>query len=203
MNIHGLFFSCCFFSVLCNGEPARAETVIQAEGGSVTVECSFSFSGRTKFLCKDKCEDVLIETEASTAQRGRYSIRYKEGTFPVSSTVLRVSVTQLAKSDSGRYSCGLKRPFLPDSHQEFELRVTDALKSFPETVKQVEPQRTDEAAQGLEFKGHLLPLIVCVVVLFAAVMLLFYKWMRIKNPDGLTTRKLSVSRDISRNMEVN
>lgn len=91
------------------------------------MECSFSLSGRKKFLCKDKCEegDVLIETEDDAAQRGRYSIQYEEGSFPVSSTVLYVSFTELTKSDSGRYSCGLERPLLPDSYQEFEVRVID------------------------------------------------------------------------------
>lgn len=32
--------------------------------------------------------------------------------------------------------------------------------------------------------GYLLPLVVCVAVLSAAVVLLFYQWIRIKNPDG-------------------
>lgn len=43
----------------------------------------------------------------------------------MSSTVLTVSISQLTKSDSGRYRCGLERPFLPDSYWEFDIRVTD------------------------------------------------------------------------------
>lgn len=86
-----------FSTVLCSSGLISAKTIIHTEGDSITVECSFSLSGRKKFLCKDKCEegDVLIETEGDTAQRGRYSIQYEEGSFPVSSTVLYVSFTEL------------------------------------------------------------------------------------------------------------
>lgn len=89
--------------------------------------CHFSLSGRRTFLCKDECtnEDILIETKSDTAQNGRYSLKYKEGTFPVSSTVVYVGITQLNKSDSGWYKCGLERPYMLDSYCEFEIRVTD------------------------------------------------------------------------------
>lgn len=116
-------------TALCDGNTglANANTFIRTEGGSVIAACPFTLSGRKKFLCKGECkeEDILIETKGSMAQRGRYSIKYKEGTFPVSSTALYVSITQLTKADSGRYRCGLERPFLPDSYWEFEVRVTD------------------------------------------------------------------------------
>ena len=42
-----------------------------------------------------------------------------------SSTALHASITQLTRSDSGRYRCRLERPFLPDSYWEFEIRVTE------------------------------------------------------------------------------
>ena len=94
---------------------------------SMQLQCNCTFSGRRKFLCKGECrdEDVLVQTDGDRAQRGRYSIIYKEGTFPVSSSVLFVGITQLTKSDSGRYWCVLERPFFPDSYSEFEIRVTD------------------------------------------------------------------------------
>lgn len=118
-----------FSSALGDGNVGlvNAEKLISAEGGSITAVCPFSISGRKKFLCKDECKDgdILIETLDDTAQSGRYSIKYKEGTYPVSYTVLNVSITHLKKSDSGRYSCGLERPLLPDSYQEFELQVID------------------------------------------------------------------------------
>ncbi|KAK5609823.1 hypothetical protein CRENBAI_018990 [Crenichthys baileyi] len=128
-------------NVLCD-----AKTLIQTEGGSITAKCSFAISGGGKFLCRHPCEDgdVLIKTEATEAQIGRYSIRYKEGTFPVSSTVLYVNISQLTKSDSGRYKCGLKRRFMIDAHQEFNIVVTDALNPPPDRPKQLDQQQTDE-----------------------------------------------------------
>uniref|UniRef100_A0A096M6P5 Immunoglobulin domain-containing protein n=1 Tax=Poecilia formosa TaxID=48698 RepID=A0A096M6P5_POEFO len=104
-----------------------AKTLIQTKGGSITVKCSFALSGRGKYVCRDPCEngDVLIETEATEAQNGRYSISYREGTFPASSTVLYVNISQLIQSDSGRYWCGLKRRLMIDSRQEFIVNVTD------------------------------------------------------------------------------
>uniref|UniRef100_A0A3B5QAI1 Immunoglobulin subtype domain-containing protein n=1 Tax=Xiphophorus maculatus TaxID=8083 RepID=A0A3B5QAI1_XIPMA len=107
-----------FLAALCG-----AKTLIQTEGGSITAKCSFTFSGSGKFVCRDPCEngDVLIETEAAEAQKGRYSIRYTEGTFPASPTVLYVNISRLIQSDSGRYWCGLKRRFMTDSRQEFNV----------------------------------------------------------------------------------
>lgn len=130
-----LIISIHLSTVLCDGNIGlvNANTqLICTEGSSVIVACHFTLSGRRKFLCKDECkeEDILIETEGDTAQSGRYSILYKTGTyFPVSSTVLYVSITQLTRSDSGRYRCGLERSFLPDSYWAFEIRVTEG--KFP------------------------------------------------------------------------
>ncbi|PWA24324.1 hypothetical protein CCH79_00018694 [Gambusia affinis] len=143
-----------------------AKTLIQTEGGSITAKCSFTFSGRRKFVCRDPCEnrDVLIETEATEAEKGRYSIRYREGTFPASSTVLYVNISQLVQSDSGRYWCGLKRRFMTDSRQEFHVNVTN---------------------------GYVLPLALCVAILFAAAVLLLYKWKTRRESDGSTSRRQS------------
>ncbi|XP_018519955.1 uncharacterized protein LOC108875467 [Lates calcarifer] len=206
MNIHRVLLF-CFLSALCDGNTglANANTFIRTEGGSVIAACPFTLSGRKKFLCKGECkeEDILIETKGSMAQRGRYSIKYKEGTFPVSSTALYVSITQLTKADSGRYRCGLERPFLPDSYWEFEVRVTDAPKTFPEMVKQPEQQQAEETtAAGTAYMvkvshpGYVLPLVLCVSVLFAAVVLLFYQWKTRRDSDSLDTRGQSDSRNM-------
>ncbi|XP_041861079.1 CMRF35-like molecule 5 isoform X2 [Melanotaenia boesemani] len=146
MKMHHVLLFCFLSAAPRDGNCVGAEMLLHPEGGSITAECRFSFSGRRKLLCRDACTDgnILMETEGQAAQRGRYSIRYREGTFPVSSTVLHVSITQLTKSDSGRYWCVLKRPFLPDSYQEFEIRVTDAPKTSPDGLKQPDPQRTEE-----------------------------------------------------------
>ncbi|XP_078025884.1 uncharacterized protein LOC144464119 isoform X1 [Epinephelus lanceolatus] len=197
MNInHVLLF--CSLSALCDGNTGlvNANTqLIRTEGSSALVACHFSLSGRRKFLCKDECkeDDVLIETEGDRAQRGRYSILYKEGTFPVSSTVLYVSITQLTKADSGQYRCGLERKFLPDSYRAFEVRVTEAPKTLTEAVKQPEQQQTETTAAAAAVysvkvspPGYVLPLVVCVavVVLFAVVVLLLYKLKTSLNTRG-------------------
>ncbi|XP_043980235.1 CMRF35-like molecule 1 [Gambusia affinis] len=171
-------FIFCFLSALCG-----AKTLIQTEGGSITAKCSFTFSGRRKFVCRDPCEnrDVLIETEATEAEKGRYSIRYREGTFPASSTVLYVNISQLVQSDSGRYWCGLKRRFMTDSRQEFHVNVTN-------DMKELEQQQTE--ATGVS-KGYVLPLALCVAILFAAAVLLLYKWKTRRESDGSTSRRQS------------
>ncbi|XP_034552727.1 uncharacterized protein LOC117822164 isoform X2 [Notolabrus celidotus] len=107
------------------------------EGGNITVACTFSLSGKRKIFCRDDCDkgNILVETTGVSNQSGRYSIEYNEGTFLSTSTLLYVSITNLTKSDSGRYSCKLDRSLPPDSSETFELRVKDA----PKTTK---PNRT-------------------------------------------------------------
>ncbi|XP_034060337.1 uncharacterized protein LOC117538592 [Gymnodraco acuticeps] len=97
----------------------------ETEGGNFRVSCSFTFSGGRKLFCKGKCEEgnILVETTGDSEQRGRYSIRYNEGTL-LSYAILYVGITKLTKSDAGRYQCGLDRSFL-DSYQDIEIRVTD------------------------------------------------------------------------------
>lgn len=108
----------------------NAEILVQTgkEGGNITVGCEFSFSGKTKIFCKEPCEqgDILIQTDEVTAESGRYSIEYKEGTYPVRSTILFVSITKLNKSDAGKYRCGLDRSltFSP-SYWEIEITVEE------------------------------------------------------------------------------
>ena len=77
------------------------------------------------FFCKGECkeEDILIKTDDVTAQSGRYSIRY-EGESS-GSRYVSVTITQLTKSDSGRYRCGLGGSSGPDSYTDFDVTVTD------------------------------------------------------------------------------
>ena len=96
----------------------RAET----EGGSATYGCSGTVNGSRKFFCKGECKkeaDILVETEENRAQSGRYSIEYTKG----SAVEVYVTITQLQKSDSGRYKCGYGRPSSPDSSYWFSIFV--------------------------------------------------------------------------------
>ncbi|XP_067449731.1 uncharacterized protein [Thunnus thynnus] len=97
-----------------------------AEGGNGSIYCSLTSSGSTKFFCKGECkeEDILIKTDDVTAQSGRYSIRYEDGSS--GRRTVTVTFTQLTKSDSGRYRFGLGGSSVPDAYCEFDLIVTDA-----------------------------------------------------------------------------
>ncbi|XP_054465861.1 uncharacterized protein LOC129100289 [Anoplopoma fimbria] len=124
---------CFFFFTLWprNTGLINAEILVAKgnEGGNIIVECNYSFTGKTKIFCKEACEegDILIKTNDVTATSGRYSIVYEEGTFPVSTTVLNVSITNLTKSDAGKYRCGLHRTLTPfPSYWEVEIRVEEA-----------------------------------------------------------------------------
>ncbi|XP_068582621.1 uncharacterized protein [Cebidichthys violaceus] len=122
---------CVFFFTLRgrNTGLINAEILVSTgkEGGDITVECIFIFSGRRKSFCKEPCEeeDILIETDDVTAKSGRYSIEYDKGTI-LQSAILYVSITKLTKSDAGKYKCGLHRYLTPSSYQEIEIRVEEA-----------------------------------------------------------------------------
>ena len=94
------------------------------EGEDIRVKCSFSQSGTKMFFCKNECKqgDLLIETSDDTAQSGRYGMEY-EKLRPGAN--VWVSISQLTKSDSGLYRCGLGRPLSPDLYADFEIRVVD------------------------------------------------------------------------------
>ncbi|XP_042265110.1 polymeric immunoglobulin receptor-like [Thunnus maccoyii] len=96
-----------------------------AEGGSGSIICSLTSSGSTKFFCKGECkeEDILIKTDDVTAQSGRYSIRYEDGSS--GRRTVTVTFTQLTKSDSGRYRCGLGGSSAPDAYTDFDITVID------------------------------------------------------------------------------
>ncbi|XP_024865535.1 uncharacterized protein LOC108245779 isoform X2 [Kryptolebias marmoratus] len=97
-------------------------------GSSLTVGCSFKFSGQRKSFCRGECEGdkILVETDGDRGQRGRCRIGYREGRFPVSSTFVYVTIEQLTRSDSGQYRCYLDR-FLKDGFIDFRVTVIDAL----------------------------------------------------------------------------
>ncbi|KAJ4933817.1 hypothetical protein JOQ06_006626 [Pogonophryne albipinna] len=198
----------CFFHTQRDG---NSESVVRTgtEGGDITVSCPFYLSGKRKIFCKGECGkgDTLLQTTADTAQKGRYSIRFKEGTaFPYSDTVLYVGITKLTKSDAGRYKCGFGRVFSP-SYMEFEIRVEDAptsskpkvtLGPFPTSASTLtitqslssvpssaSPERTTQPPQGQTASdGHgvvlyvRLTLVVMVTVLSASVLIFCRKRAR-------------------------
>ncbi|XP_051281674.1 polymeric immunoglobulin receptor-like isoform X2 [Dicentrarchus labrax] len=129
MNIQHVLFV-CFLSALCGGDSglvsARLNLYTGAVGGSGTINCPLRLSGSNKFFCKEECkaEDILIRTDGVTAHSGRYSIKYRNDSSERGT--LSVTITDLTKSDSGRYRCGLGQTLVPDSYIDFEIRVSDA-----------------------------------------------------------------------------
>ncbi|KAF3860822.1 hypothetical protein F7725_001077 [Dissostichus mawsoni] len=146
----------------------------ETEGADITVLCSFSFPGGRKIFCKGKCEEgnILVETTGDSEKRGRYSIEYKGGTYPVSETILYVGIANLTRSDAGWYQCGLVRSALfPDSHQDIEIRVTEAptsskpkvtLRPFPTSVPSAPPERTTQPQQGQRDPDVTVLLVCCL-----------------------------------------
>ncbi|CAI5659838.1 unnamed protein product [Oreochromis niloticus] len=124
--LHFLFF--CFLSDAAALVMAKHNIWSAAEGLNGTLNCNLYLSGSTKFFCKEKCEraeDILIKTDGSTAQSGRYSIKYEDGS--PGRGIVSVTFTHMIKSDSGLYRCALGRPSAPDSYYDFAVRVSNDL----------------------------------------------------------------------------
>ncbi|KAL4007560.1 hypothetical protein ACER0C_001412 [Sarotherodon galilaeus] len=124
--LHFLFF--CFLSGPAGLIKEKHNIWSAAEGANASLRCPLTLSGSTKFFCKEKCEraeDILIKTDGSTAQSGRYSIKYKNGAS--GRGIVFLTFTQMIKSDAGMYRCGLGRPSAPDSYSDFEVRVSNDL----------------------------------------------------------------------------
>ncbi|XP_078025855.1 polymeric immunoglobulin receptor-like [Epinephelus lanceolatus] len=130
MNIHCVVFLCFLSAALCGGNTglvsAKVNIYTGAEGGTGSLSCHLFRFGKRKFFCRDECkeEDILIKTDKSRAQNGRYSIKYRRGTS--TRGILTVTITNMTKSDSGQYRCGLGGTFLPWSYYDFQVRVLDA-----------------------------------------------------------------------------
>ncbi|XP_044206864.1 uncharacterized protein LOC122982002 isoform X2 [Thunnus albacares] len=121
---HTLIF---FFLTLQDGNigliNAEIPIFTRTEGQSITVICPFTNTGERTYFCKDECEKYILEMYYIRAQRGRYIMEYKNTR---AGRRLHVTITQLTKSDSGRYRCGLDKHFSRDPYEEFKIIVTNA-----------------------------------------------------------------------------
>lgn len=95
------------------------------EGDTLKTACINRVSVSQFFFCKDECkkeEDVLIETDQRSFQKGRYRIDYIEG----SAFGLYVTIAQVTKADMGQYRCGYGRALSKDSSSStFPVIVID------------------------------------------------------------------------------
>lgn len=100
-----------------------AITVEGFERGEVSFGCSHALASRNhKYLCKDPCTEsahkMITVKSGERQQEGRISL------VDSGDGVISVTFTQLQKSDSGRYWCGVDRPGV-DSYHEVHLTVMD------------------------------------------------------------------------------
>ncbi|XP_044206869.1 uncharacterized protein LOC122982004 isoform X2 [Thunnus albacares] len=132
---------------------------------------------------------------------GRYIMEYKE---TPEGRRLDVTITQLTKSDSGRYVCGLDKPFWFDKYREFKINVTDApptskpnltlrpsltsiqsastptttqslRRSSTETPNQSEEQQTETPAGGSDVLLYVGLTLVVILLLFSVAVLMYCK----------------------------
>ncbi|XP_026223985.1 uncharacterized protein LOC113167514 isoform X1 [Anabas testudineus] len=180
------------------------------EGGNISVVCKFSFSKSRKFFCRNDCKEgnVLIETTEDRDQRGRYSLYYNAS---VSRPVLRVTIAELEKSDSGRYTCGLGESLSSASLQRFEVSVTGdsstwTPRTFPMSVSSATTSAVPKITEQFTVAHPVffLPLLIClpmVMVLLAAVLLFLYRFKTNKNSEGrnmeVTLLAVTYEHDIS------
>ncbi|XP_005477854.1 polymeric immunoglobulin receptor [Oreochromis niloticus] len=104
----------------------KASIWIGPEGGNLSLYNYLTVSGNIKFFCKEKCEqaeNILIKTDGTTAQSGRFKIEYKNASSGRGR--LSFAITHMTKSDSGRYRYGLGKSSAPDSYSDIEVRVSN------------------------------------------------------------------------------
>lgn len=95
------------------------------EGQSVTIECSHVWAnGNRKYFCKDPCkEEKDVVADSVKPLHVRYQIQDRGNVFTV-------TITDLKKTDSGKYWCAVDR-MLGDTYTEVSLTVLEALPSSP------------------------------------------------------------------------
>ncbi|XP_060923396.1 uncharacterized protein LOC132997081 [Limanda limanda] len=152
------------------------------EGETLIVKYSFRSYGSRK-LCRGPCEagEVLIETEENEARNGRYSIKYEK--TGEAEGDLTVTFTQVSKSDSGTYQCGLGNN--SSLYREFGILVTDdstttspsSSSSFtrssasPETTDQSEDQTPETTGADTSFSTKNLILTVGLTLVVMVILL--------------------------------
>ncbi|KAL6482058.1 hypothetical protein MHYP_G00101380 [Metynnis hypsauchen] len=105
-------------------------------GGSVKINCSHHFADtNTKYFCRDSCRDQHILIKSHQSPTGRYRLE------DLQNGVFIVTITDLQKSDTGTYWCGVDR-YVKDTYHKVFLTVMDA----PSTHKHPPKDTANEAA---------------------------------------------------------
>ncbi|KAL4648737.1 CMRF35-like molecule 6 [Arapaima gigas] len=114
----------CLLAAVCC---LKGTTVTGYEGQNVTVECSdFWASTNAKYFCGGRCtddHDVLIKTENGQTyqEKWRFSLR------DTGTETFYVTISDLKKTDTGTYWCGLLSLQLHHLAPLYSNRVEDKL----------------------------------------------------------------------------
>ncbi|KAM9344133.1 uncharacterized protein KZ484_016503 isoform 2-T2 [Pholidichthys leucotaenia] len=107
---------------------------------SLTVRCSFTFSGNTAYFCRGECKgnNIIVQSSSDSGDSGqssRYRIKNKGGT--VLKGFVYVTITELNTSDTGRYRCHLSG-LVVNSYREFDIIVSDTVVPSSSTTRRTE-----------------------------------------------------------------
>ncbi|XP_035390466.1 CMRF35-like molecule 1 [Electrophorus electricus] len=161
-------------------------------GGFVMISCSHRMADdNKKYFCRKPCKtdkDILIKSDQSSTTK--YKLKdLGDGRFTV-------NITELQKTDSGTYWCGVERWF-KDTYIEVLLTVTEVT-AVPQTVTSSEPSTSTTTiispfttennvsnhqlvSISLTFTGTLLYTVIGLVVmvnLFGVSMITLYKYRK-------------------------
>ncbi|KAJ0055824.1 hypothetical protein NL108_013216 [Boleophthalmus pectinirostris] len=118
--------------VLCGGRgftSAETRFVTAEEGKDFREKFVFNTFGTQMLFCKNDCkkqENILVITEGTGAQNGRYSTEFEKHS---NSYVLHVGINNLMSSDSGSYRCESWNEAVVEETVEFHLNVSRAAPS--------------------------------------------------------------------------
>ncbi|XP_030590632.1 uncharacterized protein LOC115783778 [Archocentrus centrarchus] len=195
MKVHHTLICFFFLSLLDGNDDQRKKHFYKEAGSSLTVGCSFKYSGGIKMFCRGECggNKILVDTYYDRAQSGRYRIRYV-------SDVLYVSITQLSSSDSGQYRCyqdGTYSWSFTSSFRDFEITVTDAAtttttaQSFSSSSGSSTPSFTltgateeSERAASTDVLLYVGLILAASIILLSVALLIFCKKRSSKANDG-------------------
>ncbi|XP_035390453.1 CMRF35-like molecule 8 isoform X3 [Electrophorus electricus] len=105
-------------------------TVKGGVGGEVQIHCSHRLAGtNVKYFCTASCteKDILIKSAKNKSVSGRFAL------FDEGSGVFTVTISNLRKSDSGTYWCGVERVF-KDTYHEVILTISEASEPTPPSI---------------------------------------------------------------------
>ncbi|KAK7879753.1 hypothetical protein WMY93_030680 [Mugilogobius chulae] len=139
---------------------AQTEEFTATEGETFTAQCLSYFSANNKYFCRNDCnseENILVWTADDRQQNGRYGTEV----IKPNSYTLYVSITNVRRSDDGRYVCGwtmdrrcIQREFILKVISGNDHNTSSTLQS---TTTALNISTTSQKNQSTELKASLKP----------------------------------------------